>query len=288
LEQLQEIGAQLAKLRQEQAKSLEEIAARTYIPLRLLKAIETGQEQSLPEPVFVQGFIRRYADVLGLNGLELSKNFPVQTMVIPKPEPQHGVEGFEAAPAFATESWTPRPEHDRPHRRIPVGVFVGVGALALAGVLFAVIKPTLNQGATSSATAPRQEASTAGATSPAASSPAPATEPTPTVASPTPTVASPTPAVVTSPSPATSQDSVNVSVTVTGEEAWIAVSVDGKNEFEGLLQKGDTRSWSGKQAVTIFSGNAGAVSVALNGESAEPLGDPGQLDEKTFTPDGVE
>lgn len=76
VEQLQEIGAYLRQRRQESSISIEEIAAKTLIRLGILKAIEEGQFDQLPEPVFVQGFIRRYGDVLGLDGAALAKTFP--------------------------------------------------------------------------------------------------------------------------------------------------------------------------------------------------------------------
>lgn len=77
VEQLQEIGAHLRQKRQELSIPIEEIAAKTLIRLGILKAIEEGQFDQLPEPVFVQGFIRRYGDVLGLDGAALAKTFPM-------------------------------------------------------------------------------------------------------------------------------------------------------------------------------------------------------------------
>lgn len=81
VEQLKEIGAQLRQQRQEKSISTEEVSAKTYISSRLLTALEEGQSEYLPEPVFIQGFIRRYADVLALDGDALAKTFP--TNLIP-------------------------------------------------------------------------------------------------------------------------------------------------------------------------------------------------------------
>ncbi|MBD1842203.1 DUF4115 domain-containing protein [Cyanobacteria bacterium FACHB-63] len=82
-EQLKAIGTRLSEERQKKSMSLEEIAAKTYIPLRLLNAIEDANLDRLPEPVFVQGFIRRYADAIGLNGIALSKEFTVDLSPLP-------------------------------------------------------------------------------------------------------------------------------------------------------------------------------------------------------------
>ncbi len=78
--QLAQIGAFLRDNREKQAKSLEDIAIRTYIRPQLLNGIETGNPDTLPEPIFVQGFIRRYAEALGLNGVELSQQFMVTSI----------------------------------------------------------------------------------------------------------------------------------------------------------------------------------------------------------------
>lgn len=78
--QLAQIGAFLRDNREKQAKSLEDIAIRTYIRPQLLNGIETGNPDTLPEPIFVQGFIRRYAEALGLNGVDLSQQFTVTSI----------------------------------------------------------------------------------------------------------------------------------------------------------------------------------------------------------------
>lgn len=83
--QLAQIGAFLRENREQQGKSLQDIAVRTYIRPQLLSGIETGNPDLLPEPIFVQGFIRRYAETLGLKGIELSQQFTVDSIPsIPK------------------------------------------------------------------------------------------------------------------------------------------------------------------------------------------------------------
>ena len=75
-EKLAELVTQLRLKRQEQGLSLEKLAAKTLIQRRLLQAIEEGQVDELPEPIYIQSFIKQYADALGLNGAELSSAFP--------------------------------------------------------------------------------------------------------------------------------------------------------------------------------------------------------------------
>ena len=78
--QLAQIGAFLREKREQQGKSLQDIASSTYIRPQLLSGIETGNPGLLPEPIFVQGFIRRYAETLGLKGVELSEQFTVDSI----------------------------------------------------------------------------------------------------------------------------------------------------------------------------------------------------------------
>ncbi len=84
-QKLAEIGAQLGASRQERGFSLEEMVALTKIPRRLLQAIEEGNLDNLPEPIYTQGLIRQFADVLGFNGTEFSSNFPVAVQQVKLP-----------------------------------------------------------------------------------------------------------------------------------------------------------------------------------------------------------
>ncbi|QQE65395.1 XRE family transcriptional regulator [Leptolyngbya sp. BL0902] len=77
VEQLQRIGDYLRQVRQEQGLSLDILANQIFIRPALLQALETGREDQLPEPVFIQGFIRRYAEALGLDGKAISQEFVV-------------------------------------------------------------------------------------------------------------------------------------------------------------------------------------------------------------------
>jgi cytoskeletal protein RodZ len=76
------IGLNLRQLRQENSLSIEEVAERTRIQPRLLRALEEGRADLLPEPVYIQGIIKKYGESLGINGLELAKSVPADQMKI--------------------------------------------------------------------------------------------------------------------------------------------------------------------------------------------------------------
>jgi cytoskeletal protein RodZ len=84
-EKLAELGAQLWAARQEQGLSLEEVVALTRIPKRLLQAIEEGNLDDLPEPIYIQGLVRQFADTLGFKGAEFASSFPITPVQVNQP-----------------------------------------------------------------------------------------------------------------------------------------------------------------------------------------------------------
>ncbi|MGK7945781.1 MAG: helix-turn-helix domain-containing protein [Microcystaceae cyanobacterium] len=75
---LVEIGRYLRQTRIKQELSLTAIADQTQIPLRLLEALEEGHRQSLPEAIYIRGMIKRFGDLLGIDGTELSHDLPIE------------------------------------------------------------------------------------------------------------------------------------------------------------------------------------------------------------------
>ena len=78
LQKLQELGSRLCQIRTEQGLSLKIVAEQTHIRLPILRAIEEGRIDLLPEPVYLRGLLKRFADSLGLNGTEFANEFPTE------------------------------------------------------------------------------------------------------------------------------------------------------------------------------------------------------------------
>ena len=72
---LEQIGQKLKNARESRGLTLGQIYDKTKIPTSNLEAIENGDSEQLPESVYVAGFIKRYADILGLNGKGLSEEY---------------------------------------------------------------------------------------------------------------------------------------------------------------------------------------------------------------------
>ncbi|MDJ0675155.1 MAG: helix-turn-helix domain-containing protein [Calothrix sp. MO_167.B42] len=76
LESLNQIGQQLRQARESQGISLSQLSVYTHIPMYHMESIEKGYLKSLPDDVFVRGFIRVMGNTLGLDGDTLSKSLP--------------------------------------------------------------------------------------------------------------------------------------------------------------------------------------------------------------------
>ncbi|MCF8707731.1 helix-turn-helix domain-containing protein [Rhizorhapis sp. SPR117] len=66
-------GDKLRMGRQAMKLELEDVAARTRVPLRLLKALETGDYAALPGSTYCIGFSRAYARAVGLDEVQIAR-----------------------------------------------------------------------------------------------------------------------------------------------------------------------------------------------------------------------
>ena len=255
-ELLSQIGAYLRDLRHHHDVSLEEIAAQTMIPVRTLTAIENGDLKRLPEPVYVQGFIKRYADAMGVDGTEFASAFPTDPVLRPAKRSWRGSLEAQLRPVHLYALYT-------------LLVFGAVSGLSLMlnrssnpAARYAMVPQQPVNGANVQPQTPLEFYGPAvpgqiGTTSKTASS--------------KPKTSSPM-----------SDKPVRVSLTVKGQQSWLRISVDGKMAFEGVLPQGAQRSWSANQQVIVRAGDAGAVELSYNEGSPKPMGKPGDVQEVTF------
>ena len=72
---MKELGAFLRQTREEKQVTLEELAEKTKIRKAYLEAIEGGDHDVLPDEVYVRGFLRIYAKVLGIDPDEVIRMY---------------------------------------------------------------------------------------------------------------------------------------------------------------------------------------------------------------------
>jgi hypothetical protein len=115
-----EIGNSLREARVRQHLELTEIELATKIRGRYLRALEEENFEALPAQTYVKGFLRTYADYLGLDGQLYVDEF----------NSRYGAEGEEPRePVMVRRTSTVRRQHRRLERRWVIFALAGIGAL---------------------------------------------------------------------------------------------------------------------------------------------------------------
>lgn len=265
------VGETLRRERLRAGLDLENISRDTKISVRMLELIEGDRFEKLPGGVFARSFVRQYARAVGLDEEEIVGE--LEKALAPKPAP------LPAAPEVDTQ----------PEIRLPrLGQWVDAGrrrssslpALALVVLMMLVCSlaytwwqksrhvPAISAGSTD--------------TAPATKAPAPAAAhaniETRAAVTPAPPVSS-----------AITLDSAagTVRIALTAEEAtWVKATANGKVVFSGIIQPNETKALSAADTVTLRLGNAGGVSISLNGKAIPSVGPRGQVRIVQLSPDG--
>jgi cytoskeletal protein RodZ len=252
VEQLTEIGNYLRQIREERLLTIEQVAEKTMIQPRHLRAIEQGKLNQLPEPVYTQGFIKRYGEMLGLDGSKLASAFPLE----PTLRPINPV--WKDSPAAQL-----RPIHlYAAYVLLIVAAVSGLSYLMNRSTSWVTGRDYIEQAAPASS----PKAGGSGASTQPSASPNATSAPGSTVA---------TPAVPSS-------QPVKVDVTLTAQ-SWLRIDIDGKTVFQGILPEGTQKTWTADSTLKVRAGNAGGVMVAYNNGQAQRMGAPGAVEEVTFS-----
>jgi cytoskeletal protein RodZ len=71
------------------------------------------------------------------------------------------------------------------------------------------------------------------------------------------------------------------------EPVWVSVSCDGKPTYTGVLSQTESRSFEASVSVTVLVGNAGGLTITLNGQPVGPIGAHGEIQLLELTPKGT-
>lgn len=285
-----ELGQLLSEARSTKQLSLADVEAGTRIRQKYLEALENGAYAELPRGPIARGFLRSYAIYLGLDAEEALRLYAQES----------GDSGDEVPVA---ESGLSRAVDYRPLEvelvddRPSLGWLRWIVALLIVAALGAAgwwllsrysggWRPVLAFWPAPSPTPTATEAATpwvVTATPPQAPPETPilATRTSDLLLLPTPTVPptiTPTPQAT-----ATPEIVAQIALTVTlNQRAWIRVVADDQVVQEGILEAGETRFWQAANSMLIRTGNAGGVNLTLNGEDLGPMGDIGQVVERSW------
>ena len=308
------VGMEMRYVRERLGWRLSDVAAELRIRLPYLEAIERGELSALPGAAYQTGFVRTYAQALGLDGDEILRRFRAEgTGFVPKAELTF------LAPV--------------PDRAVPTGAIVLLGVLLVLGgygfwyhhteqqaQLAAQIpaiptelaplavppKPPYAVAPVKTATftppppaavppaanpVPQQSAAAAApaAAAPAAATPTAAGTPlvpqanaaTPNAGLPPPPPAAPTPqqaaAAQAAAAPAAAAPATPQVIEATGD-TWIQVAdTKGNILFSKTMHQGDTWPVPNLPGLVLTAGNAGATVIDVNGQPGTPLGSTGTV-----------
>lgn len=268
---MSELGARLRQAREGQGLSLAQASADTRILQPSLAALEEGAYQRLPGDVVVRGFIRNYAQYLGLPPDELIELYRRE---------RGGTDPIRVVPAT-------RPPRTRSYV-LPSFFGVFFVTVALVGLAYVALNAVGRIG-------DRAPGSVA-VTQPTPSVPPPSPLPTstadaaPTLSVPTrqPTTlaagttltpvagggVTETPAI---PAPsATPSAPIMLEVAILNsrgnENSWVRVQTDGAVAFEGIMRAGEKIIFEAQRRVFVRAGNPPDVQLTVNGLQQGALG----------------
>ncbi len=248
------LGEMLKTAREAQGLTLEEVEAATHIRQHLLQAMETDNFKQFPSPIVARGLIRNYAKFLKLDPIQALTLYDGNGL-IPIKGQRLTADGIE----FMNLSMAPRPLLNWD---VLIGLFLFVLVVGGAGYLAygAIIAPGVTPTPTKTPD-PKALTDNAALLLPTVT-PLPTDTPTPL-----PPTDTPTPIIY---------GGVTVELAIS-QPSWIQILTDDVKVFEGVLQPGEQRSWTGQQRVAIRAGNAGGVEVIVNGLSRGIMGAEGQV-----------
>lgn len=239
-----DFGSKLREARERRGVSLRQIANSTKISVAALEALERNNISRLPGGIFSRSFVRSYALEVGLDPEEAIREFlaqfPHDSVTVGHRSSEH-VEDNEAIES---------------NRRLAVTLLrLTAVSIPIAGLIiyFGI--------------AGRR------ATSPAQQPPPPAAEAFEPLPALTATPSAPNAALVPD-EPVAERLTVVLSVS---RICWISATVDGGRAIEWLLQAGEQQTIDVERELVLTAGDAGALTVTVNGTEARPLGMSGEV-----------
>ncbi len=317
------IGETLRRERLRRNLDIDQISRELKISHKLLEAIEAEEFDKLPGTIFAKNFVRQYAHLLGLDEDEMAAE--VQRALQPPSFAPQFVEAGKAAPEPIpvapislpkVQDWESAADHRFSWSSpLPALALLVIVMLICSGVYtwyqrkshpvlaqntVAVAKPaepppaaqaSVEQpqpqapGAAQPVPPPENQAQSIPPQTPAAQSATPQSAP---VQAPAGVAAKPaTPAVP--PDSGAPAGPVTIRLQITAQEpSWVLVRTDGKYLFSGTMEPNQSRTVEASRNVELRLGNAGGVSVTMNGNAIGAIGPKGQVRTVQFTSGGFQ
>jgi cytoskeleton protein RodZ len=262
------IGEVLEKARKERGLTLEEVEHATKIRKRYLVGLEREDYRVLPDTVYARGFLKTYANYLGLDGEGLAREFKDRR----KPRRERGISyGAPKNSEFDRPLINPG-GLDTPRRRRTVSggtIFTLLVALlmlaAVVGALYYVGRGVQLSGDDIPAPSRPSEERAADDSKPGGG------------AAPEQSGREEAPSDGSKGAGEPRPDTLTVEVRVEGAPSWLSILADGTLAYEQIAQPGFSRTFEARREISIRTGNAGAVAVEVNGQDLGKLGESGEV-----------
>lgn len=270
-----QIGAILEKKRLEKGLSLKEVEQATKIRTRYLEGLEREDPTSLPDPVYARGFLKTYANFLGLDGEQLSREF--RDHRAPRRERQPGYEILQKG-EFDQPLINPGGVDDAERSGVSGATIL---TIVLAVLVLALVIGTLyyvgsRSTVDSSDSAPEEEPIVDQEAGDDSSRDGSSRE--------EPVAGSETKSGADDDSSEDSPETVQVTVRVVGVPTGLTILTDGTVASDQFAQPGFSQTFEAERTVTISTANAGAVEAEVDGQNVGRLGQLGQPLTRDFAP----
>jgi cytoskeleton protein RodZ len=289
------IGETLRRERQRRNLDLDQVSRELKISSRFLEAIEEQQFDRLPGGVFARSFVRQYARMLGLDEEEAADE--MQKLIAPPETAPVEDKPKEKMPEFHVprmEAWEsvgdrkPRWLSSLPALALMVVVMLGCSMVygwwqrerqhnnTAAGQ---VTPGVVHKMPPVQAAHPRPQSPPAAVPNPVPAQPSavpPNAASAPSTAA-TGGASAPAGAMAAAETPADSGGAPVRVQLVASEPVWVRVQTDGKYSFSGVLSANETRTVEASNQVTLRLGNAGGITILLNGKPIGNVGPKGQV-----------
>ena len=285
----QEFGELIRTQRESKGLTIEELAARFKLSPSTLRSIEDGSLERLPHAVYARGFVRSYAQAVGVDSNDLETG--IETLF-----PQHLFEDVPTPPSPLSSRPTKSGKSFADKLVALLIILIGLG-IPIAGGWFIytnygddiaeMIKKTFSAMPSSNGTEPMEATSVAEAPAAAATvTPPTATPAENQVPVPQPVAVTPQnpayqatqpaapvdPAPIQPAAPAQSNEEPAGVPPVDGkyvgiqgnEQCWVEVTTDGSGTRSFMVSAGETHVLPYKRKITVVLGNAGGVLMTHN------------------------
>ncbi len=286
------IGPILEQRRKERNLSLDDVEQATKIRKRYLDGLERDDYDVLPAGVYAQGFLKTYANYLGLDGEELTRQLKSRRKRRPEGRINYAP-GSESG--FEEPLISPAGLQGTDERRFPTSVVVTllvavlvlavvIGALYFVGRGVETSRPEPNEPPPAENQAGQNQQKGASEQDPGGSGAQQNSDEGEGGAEQAADAGKEAGGAGTESSRQSAPpDELEVSIRVSERPSWLLVKADGTVIYAQVVEPGFSSTFRADRRLYIQGGDGGAVSVEINGQDAGALGEPYNVGEKNFT-----